>query len=482
MMRPLLRASLPLLRLKVWLIAGIGMSAIAPVLAVQNPQPGAKPSAMQSKPATQPRPAKTPPASKKAAEPTPPAPVEHWLTWGGPRRNFIVSASGLESSWPEGGPRRIWSRPLGDGYSAIAEENGILYTAYRRGSDDVVTALDAESGKTIWETAYAAPFQNAGGGEIANGPYAMPQVVGDRLVTASGVGKISSLDKQTGRIVWSHDVYTEYGGTRLPFGYSCHALPYKDTLIVLVGGRGGLMSRLTGASGSGVIAFKQSDGAVAWQNLSFDNAHSSPLLISVDGQAQVVALLAQEVIGFSPDDGKLLWRHPHPTEHGLAISTPVWGPDNILVVSSAYGGGSRGLELRQAQGQTQVKELWHNPRVQLHFGTMIRIGDHVYLSSAYTGPAFMTAVDVKTGTVAWQHRGFAKAHLLHADGKFVLLDEDGTLALLMATPQRFQVLSQTSLLKKIAWTPPTLVGTRLYVRDRASIMALNLGPAASAKR
>ena len=97
--------------------------------------------------------------------------------------------------------------------------------------------MDETSGKTLWETSYAAPFRNAGGPEIAAGPYAMPQVVGDRIVMASGTGLILSLDKRTGRIVWTHDLYTEYCGTRLVFGYSCHALPYKDTLIVLAGGR-----------------------------------------------------------------------------------------------------------------------------------------------------------------------------------------------------------------------------------------------------
>jgi outer membrane protein assembly factor BamB len=405
---------------------------------------------------------------------------EPWLTWGGPRRDFTVSATGLANTWPDGGPTRVWSRALGDGYSGIAAEPPVLYTAYRSENDDVVIALDAESGKTIWETRYAAPFRNANASNVGPGPYAMPQVVGERLVMSSGDGQILSLDKRTGKIVWSHNLYAEYGGTRLQFGYSSHALPYKDTLIVLAGG-GGVLARWTGFGASGAIAFRQGDGTVAWQNLTFDNAHSSPMLITVDAQPQVVALLAQEVIGFSPDTGQLLWRHPHPTQYGLAVSTPVWGPDNILFVSSAYSGGTRALELRQANGRTTVRELWHTPRVQSHFGTIVRVGDHAFLSSGM-GPAFMTAVNVKTGAIGWQQRGFARAQLIPADGKLVILDEDGTLALATASPERFDVLARASLLKHLAWTPPTLVGTRLYVRDRASIMALDLAAAPPGRR
>ena len=438
----------------------------------QAPRPPSKPGST--------RPSKAPPPTPPTATPARPG-GEPWLTWGGPRKDFTVSTTGLATSWPSEGPPRIWSRTLGDGYSGIAEENGILYTAYRRGGNDVVVALDAASGRTIWESASSAPFTNAYPDLVGPGPYAMPQIIGDRVVVASGIGHVRSLDKRSGKTVWSHDLYTEYGATKLIFGYSNHALPYKDTLIVLAGG-GGLWTRLTGLGASGVLAFKQRDGAVAWQGLTFENAHSSPLLITVDGQPQVVALLAQEVIGFNPDDGLLLWRHPHPTGNGLAISTPLWGPDNVLFVSSAYSGGSRGLQLRQANGQTEVRELWHNPRVQSHFGAIIRMGDHVIVSSGHSGPAFMTAVNIKTGQIAWQQRGLAKAQMLHADGKLVMLDEDGTLVLATATPQRFEVLAQTSLLKKVAWTPPTLVGTRLYVRDRATIMALELGAPVAASR
>jgi outer membrane protein assembly factor BamB len=386
------------------------------------------------------------------------------LQWGGPGRDFITSVTGLASAWPTEGPKKLWSRPLGDGYSGIAVEGETLYTAYRRNSQDVITAINATTGKTVWEYIYDNPFQNAWAEGVGPGPYAMPQVIGDRIVSASGTGKIHSIDKKTGQRVWSHDLYSEFGGTRLGFGYSCHALPYKDTLIMLAGGRG-----------SAAVALRQSDGAIIWKGLDFENAHSSPLLIEVDGQPQVVALLASEVIGFSPENGQLLWRQPHPTQNGLAISTPVWAPGNLLFISSAYSGGARTLQLSQSGGKTTVKELWHNPRLQSHFGTLIRKDDYVYFTSGHNGPAFMTCVNIRTGQVAWQERGLAKAQIIAADGKLILLDQEGTLALATATPKAFQVLAKASLLQQFAWTPPTLIGKKLYIRDRHTLMALDLG-------
>src|SRR5207244_3327977 len=152
-------------------------------------------------------------AAQKVVSPQPVPPVrdvEGWPVWGGPGRNFISSSTGLADTFPREGPKRLWTRPLGDGYSAIAEERGVLFTAYRRGSKDVVIALNAATGNTVWEYEYDAPFRNSYSEAVGPGPYAMPKVIGDRVVTASGTGKIHSLDKKTGRPVWSHDLYAEF--------------------------------------------------------------------------------------------------------------------------------------------------------------------------------------------------------------------------------------------------------------------------------
>ena len=84
-------------------------------------------------------------------------------------------------------------------------------------------------------------------------------------------------------------------------------------------------------------------------------------------------------------------------------------------------------------------------------------------------------LDLKTGQAAWQNRSFAQATLIHADGKAIIIDEDGDLALARLTPEGATVLSQVKLFDTVSWTVPTLAGTTLYARDRAKIVALDLG-------
>ncbi len=90
------------------------------------------------------------------------------------------------------------------------------------------------------------------------------------------------------------------------------------------------------------------------------------------------------------------------------------------------------------------------------------------------GPAFFSAVNDKTGEIAFQDRSFPQTSFLYADGKLIMLDEDGNLALATVSPTGLKVISKVSQMRNLAWTVPTLVGTKLYVRDRQTIGAVDL--------
>ncbi|MGH9967301.1 MAG: PQQ-binding-like beta-propeller repeat protein [Pyrinomonadaceae bacterium] len=385
-----------------------------------------------------------------------------WPQWGGPGRNFVSTSKGLAASWPQTGPKQLWSRALGAGHSAIVVDGNTLYTMYSQGEQESVIALAADTGKTIWELKYDAPTAGIDY-EFGLGPHSTPLLVGDLLYAVGSVGKLHALDKKTGKVVWSHDLYKDLGGRKMGRGYSCSPLAYKNTIILTLGGQGQTF-----------VAFDQKDGRVVWKNQTLDMSPASPIVINVDGQDQLVAFMGKLIAGLDPNNGTLLWSHPHETDWGLNISTPVWGADNLLFLSSAYSGGSRVLRLEQKAGKTSVSELWFSRRLRVHHSTAIRIGDYVYASSGDFGPAFLAAVNIKTGEVAFQDRSFPKSNFIYADGRLIILDEDGNLALATVSPAGLKVISKISVMKNLAWTVPTLVGTKLYLRDRRTMAALDL--------
>jgi outer membrane protein assembly factor BamB len=397
-----------------------------------------------------------------------------WLQWGGPTRDFMLQTTGLASSWPAGGPKRLWTRALGEGHSAILVEGGRIYTMYRplgmlslvrRSQEERVTALDAATGKTIWEFTYPAPADGLDFSQGA-GPHSTPLISGNRIYATSTRKELFALDKTTGARLWSHDFMKEYGAPPPGRGYTCSPILDNGTIIVSVGG-----------PGQALAAFNQQTGALVWKAGDFEESPASPILIDVDGQRQLVFFAGNRVAGLDPATGRTLWSHPHKTDWGLNISTPVWSPaDHLLFVSSAYSAGSRAIELRQSGGKTTATEKWFSNRMRVHIGTVMRLGDYVIGSSGDFGPSFLTAVDLTTGTTLWQDRSFSRAQLLYADGKLILLDEDGALGLATVSPQGLKVLARAEVLSNIAWTPPTLAGTTLYVRDRKNIAAFSLAP------
>lgn len=386
-----------------------------------------------------------------------------WPQWGGPGRDFKSDVKGLAAKWPEAGPKKLWSRELGDGYSTVSVEGGRLYTMFRRANQDVVAALEAATGKTVWEFAYDAPLSQRNDLTYGPGPHSAPLVSGGYVFSVGATGIFHALDRKSGKKQWSHDLLGEYKGYFRPQGYNCSPIAYKDTVIMLVGG-----------PDAGVIAFNQKDGAIVWKKHSFKTASSSPILIRFEGQEQLVARMFDEIVGLDPSTGDLLWSHPSKMEFGLNVSTPVWGDDNLLFTSAAYDSGSRVIRLKRNGAKTETEELWYSRLMRLHFGNAIRVGNVVYGSSGDFGPAPLTAVEVKTGQILWRNRGLGRASFVLADGKLVALDEDGNLALITVTPEGATIVSKVQLLDRVAWTAPTLAGSTLYIRDRKQLMALDL--------
>ncbi len=385
-----------------------------------------------------------------------------WLRWGGPHGNFVSDTTGLAARWAPGEPKTLWERDLGDGYSAILAKGDVLYTMTRRGGEEVVVALEADTGKTRWELSYDAPLPEIDK-SYGIGPRGTPTLEGKHLYTAGIGGIVHCIDIESRKSVWSHDLKGEYGATMPNWGYSSSPLVYGDLVLVACGGQGS------------VIAFNKKDGSEAWKAGELENSYSSPMLINVSGQDQVVIFLAEEVVGLDPKSGQQLWSHPHTTSWNINATMPVWSPETgILMISSAYGSGARGLKLTRADGKTSVSEAWAQRRVGVQHGVMILDGTTVYCSVGMQGPAIFAAVDLPSGEILWKQRGIAKATMVQAGPQLVVLGEDGTLHLVRADREGFEVLGEREILGSRAWTVPTLVGTRLYARDMRKILALEL--------
>ncbi len=173
-------------------------------------------------------------------------------------------------------------------------ENGRLFTMYRplglmstvrRSQEEAVIALDAESGKTIWEYRYGSPTAGADFSQGA-GPHATPLLVGNRLFTVGSRREFFALDKNTGKVLWSHDLIKDYGAPSVNRGMANSPLLYNNTVLLPIGGK----SQALGA-------FNPETGALVWKAGDVEYAPASPVLIGVDGQTQVVLFGGDRIAG-----------------------------------------------------------------------------------------------------------------------------------------------------------------------------------------
>jgi hypothetical protein len=123
------------------------------------------------------------------------------------------------------------------------------------------------------------------------------------------------------------------------------------------------------------------------------------------------------------------------------------------------------------------EELWYSRKLRILHGNAVLIGDYVYGITGDVGTvALMVCMNLKSGQRAWFSRGFDRATCVYGDERLIVLDGKGQLALATVTPEGLTVHSKCQMTAETySWTPPTLAGTTLYLRDRHHIMALDVG-------
>lgn len=387
-----------------------------------------------------------------------------WTQFGGPRQAFTADSTGIAKTWPAEGPPKIWARKLGEGYSSILADSGRLYTMYRTDGEERVISLDAATGKTLWEQGYPSSPSASHDDTFGNGPNATPLLTDGRLYTIGIAGLMHCMDAADGKVIWSRQLWKQ-PRDRHPhkFGYSSSPIEYEDTVITAVGEKY-----------RSIVALNKKDGSIVFEALDFANSYSTPMIVKVHGEDQLVAFMGTEAIGADPRTGELKWLYPMGNEWQHNICPPVVIDENTLFFSTLQV-GARGLKLVNRDDKTVVEEIWATRKVRAMYFGWVQIGDHLYGSSGDWGSYLFGAVNARTGKVAWRNREFGHASVVSVDGHLIILEENGTLMLATATPEKLTIHAKAQLLETPSWTVPTVVGRTLYIRDVKNIMALDLG-------
>jgi len=416
-----------------------------------RPEPIAEPVApVETAPAT------TVPALTAATEAAvPPRKPAEWPGFRGPARNGAVPGVKIVSDWSASPPAELWRRRIGPGWSSFAVDGDFIYTQEQRGDDEIVACYRLSTGEPVWRHRDAARFYESNGGA---GPRGTP-TLGNGLVYAFGAtGVLNALDARTGAVRWSRNAAADTKEETPVWGFSSSPLLVGGVVVVATAGT--------------LAGYDSATGKPRWLGSPHGFSYSSPHLVTLDGVAQVLLLAPPGVFSVSPSDGTMLWEH---TWEGGGIVQPAVTPDGDILVSGVAGTGGSGvrrLAVRRDGGTWTVQERWTSNGLKPYFNDYVVHNGYAF---GFDG-TILSSIDLADGTRKWKggRYGAGQLVLLPDQDLLLVLSEEGGLALVSATPDKYTEIARAPALEGKTWNHPVLVGDVLLVRNGEEMAAFRL--------
>lgn len=379
-------------------------------------------------------------------------PAADWPQFRGLERDGVSRESGLTHGWTAAGPRVLWRKPIGDGFSGIAVAAGRLYTMFADDQNELAAAFDRATGAELWRAVVGGRFTD----EFGDGPRSTPTIDGERLYVLGSKGRLVALEAATGKVVWQVEL-TERFGSHVPrWGYATSPLVDGDRLVLEVGA----------GAGRRIAALDKRTGETQWTALDGEAGYSSPIVAKLGGVRQYVFASGQQIVGIA-QDGKLLWTAAW--EPG-AIAMPLYVPPDRVFVSSSDDVGSMLLRVTAAGDTLAAERVWTSRNMKNTFNASVVVGDRIYGFDNAT----LRCIAVDSGEPCWAKRGYGKGSLIAADGLLIALGDQGQLVLATATPEEYKERGTLQVLNDKSWTAPTLADGRLFLRNQKEIVCIDL--------
>ncbi|NQU20770.1 MAG: PQQ-like beta-propeller repeat protein [Candidatus Nealsonbacteria bacterium] len=373
-----------------------------------------------------------------------------WPNWLGPNADGISRETDWTAKWPADGPTTLWKKKVGIGFSSMAVATGAdgtarVYTMGHRDGKEFVWCLDAETGDEIWSHSYAGKLvKNLHEG----GPCATPTVDGDRVYTVGREGQLYCLDAADGKPVWSMDLQEEFGAELPAWGFTCSPVISGDVLIIEAGR---------------TAALNKTTGKVIWQTALYPPGYGSPSLFIADGELRVAVLNNFGPMIVRADNGKEIVKDRWETAYKTNSTTPIVA-DGKVFISTGYDKGCALFDM----ADDKLDVVYTNKKMRNHFNNCVLLDGHLYGvdgNSNQSRNCKVVCTEFATGKVKWEHRGLGCGSLLIADGKLIILSDDGKLVTAAATPDAFRQIGSAQVLTGKCWTVPVLSHGRIYCRN-----------------
>jgi outer membrane protein assembly factor BamB len=388
-----------------------------------------------------------------------------WPQILGPHRDGKAETETLAASWPAAGPKLLWQRDVGRGYAGVAVVGNACILFHREGDNAIVERLDADTGKSRWKKGFPTHYES--GIAPDDGPRCTPIVHDEHVYVFGADGDLHALNLADGTVVWSKDLYREFGAPSGYFGAGSTPLLEDELLFVNVGGK----------SGYGLVAIDAATGEARWHKTDEQASYSSPIATAIDGARQVIFVTRLNVVSVDPKTGEERFRFPFGMRGPTVNAAMPIVLGKLLFVTANYGVGAKLAEI--SAGGANVR--WEKDEVlSSQYTTPIEHGGFLYgiHGRQDVGVAELRCVEMATGKVCWTEPNFGSANLIGIGDQLLIQKISGELVLAKRDPAKFMKLADVKLFPNgsVVQALPALSNGVYFVRDEGTLKALRVGP------
>lgn len=352
-----------------------------------------------------------------------------WPQFRGPTQQGHADEPSLPLTWSET-ENIVWKTELpGLGWSspAIVGRQIWLTTALDEGRSLRALCVDRQTGQLLHNVEVFAKEQPGPIHKKNSHASPTPLIEGDRVYVHYGRHGTACLTT-TGEVVWKTEL--EYDHRHGP---ASSPVIFEDVLII----------NCDGSDRQFTVGLDKRTGQELWRSTRQGRmAYSTPLLVTWNGQTQVVCSCGEWAVAYEPASGRELWRFRYPGGYSN-VPRPV-AAFGLAFVSSGYDTPTfYALKLDLRGDITETGAVWKLGKGAPRNVSPLIVGDELYLMS---DNGIATCLDARTGQVHWQERvgGDFSASPIFASGRIYFLNETGKTTVL-APGKSYQVLAENEL-------------------------------------
>jgi outer membrane protein assembly factor BamB len=401
-----------------------------------------------------------------------------WTQYRGPNGDGSTPEA-LPAQWPAA-PKVLWKVPAGTGFGSFTVSGAWCFALEGKGSDEVLVARDAATGKDRW-TANLGPAKYGGGGDAGtndnkggDGPRSTPTLAGKIIVAMHSDLVLHAFDVVTGKPLWKRDLLKEHAGKNI--SWSNAASPLFEGGVLYVAG---------GGAGQTYLALNPLTGAVLMKSGDDTITHATPTPATILGQRQIIFFMKSGLTSLDPKTLKQLWHADFPFNVSTAASPVVAG--DYVYCSAGYNVGAAGFKITKAGSEWKADQVMRVPQKPLanHWSTPVLFEGHLYGMFQFKeyGKGPVKCVKLPDGDIKWEQPGFGPGNLiLTAGGNLLALTDAGEVVAFKASPDAYKELGRFKAIEGKCWTTPVMSNGRVFVRSTKEAACIQLGAPTTATR